>query len=80
MGVWVFIGVGVVANSGSVGLVVLHRVGEHRIPFRIGLVGGFRIVSFQRYLRVFSGYSNGEISMGEETEVAAMSLYAFASV
>ena len=71
MSVRVFIGVGVVANSGLVGLVVLRGVGEHRIPLRIGLVGGSRIVSFQCYLRISSGYSNGEISTGAEIEVAS---------
>ena len=42
----VFIGIWVVDYSGLVRLVVLHCVGEHGIPFRVGLVGSSSIIPF----------------------------------
>ena len=47
VGVRVVIGAGVVANPGLVGLAMLHGVGEHRMPFDVGLVGCAGVVVFE---------------------------------
>ena len=51
-GVRVVVGAGVVANPGLVGLVVLHGVGEHRIPLDVAWIGGAGVVAFKRDLGV----------------------------
>ena len=53
MSVGVIISAGVVANPGLVGLVVLHGVGEHRVPCEVGLIGGAGVVAFKRDFKVF---------------------------
>ena len=53
MGVGVIISAGAVANPGLVGLVVLHGVGELRVQFEVGLIGGAGGVAFKRDFRVF---------------------------
>ena len=52
MGVGVIISAGVVANPGLVGLVVLHGVGEHRVPLEVGLIGDAGVVAFKEDFRV----------------------------
>ena len=62
MGVGFIIGVGIVASPGVVGLVVLHGVGEHRVPFEVGLIGGAGAVAFEGDFRVFNGDADGELT------------------
>ena len=71
MGVGVIISAGVVANPGLVGLVVLHGVGEHRVPFEVGLIGGAGVVAFERDFGILSRDADGDFTACQEVEVAS---------
>ena len=71
MGVGVIISAGVVANSGLASLVVFHGVGEHHVPFEVGLIGGAGVVAFERDFGILSRDAEGDLTAREEVLVSS---------
>ena len=63
------------ASSGLVGLMELHGVSEHHIPFEVGQVGGAGVIALQRDFKVFRGDADGDVTACEEIEVASDEVY-----
>ena len=71
MSIWAFVGIGVMANPGLVGLMVLHGVGHHRPPLDVRLVGGARVVKFEWDLNFLGRYTGGDFTACKEVKVTA---------
>ena len=71
VGVWALVGIGVVAYSGFIGLMVLHGVGHHRPPLDVRLVGGARVVKFEWDLNFLGRYTGGDFTTCKGVKVTA---------
>ena len=59
------------ANSGLVGLMVLHGVSEHHIPFEVGLIGSAGVIVLQGDLKILRRDADGDVTACERIEVAS---------